>query len=74
MQKNELKNEFLTPREVAEVLRVPRRKVWRLIREGTLPVIVLSPRQRRIPLRALEALAQFSREETSRHDEQTTSG
>ncbi|MEW6572576.1 MAG: helix-turn-helix domain-containing protein [Bacillota bacterium] len=52
-----MEERFLTPKEAAEVLKVPRLKIWRLIREGKLPVLVLSPRQRRIPLSALTRLA-----------------
>lgn len=53
-----MQERFLTPAEVAEVLRIPRRKVWVLIREGRLPVIELSARQRRIPLSALVKMAE----------------
>jgi len=49
---------FLTPKEAAEMLKVPRLKIWRLIREGRLPVVELSPRQRRIPLSRLLQLAE----------------
>jgi excisionase family DNA binding protein len=54
---------FLTPKEAAVVLRIPLRRVWKLIREGKLPVIEVGPRTRRIPTEALVQLSLGQKQE-----------
>ena len=49
-----MKNEMLTPREVAEYLKVPIRTVWRWCRTGTLPAVKIG-KYWRIPRDELEA-------------------
>jgi excisionase family DNA binding protein len=50
-------NEFVTPKQAAEILGISLRKVWVLIREGKLPVLDFGPRSRRIPVAALVEMA-----------------
>ena len=49
-----MKDEMLTPHEVAEYLRVPIRTVWRWCRTGTLPAVKIG-KYWRIPGDELEA-------------------
>ena len=52
---------LMTPREVAERLRVSTRTVQNWIREGRLPATRVSPRVVRIPADAVEALVRRCR-------------
>jgi excisionase family DNA binding protein len=49
-----MKDEMLTPREVAEYLKVPIQTVWRWCRTGTLPAVKIG-KYWRIPGDELEA-------------------
>ena len=55
----------VTPTEAAELLRISRVSVFRLLRDGQLPSIVIGRRSRRIPLQAIKRLVEP--EKGSRH-------
>lgn len=52
---------LLTIAQAARALNVSRTTVWRLLRDGRIPVVELRPGSRRIPSAALTALAQKGR-------------
>ncbi|HID85927.1 MAG TPA: DNA-binding protein [Anaerolineae bacterium] len=54
-----INNEMLTPREVAEYLKVPIQTIWRWCRTGTLPAVKIG-KYWRIPRNELEAFIKTS--------------
>lgn len=53
--------DLLTVREVAEILRVDRSYVYRIIREGRLPILRLTPHKTRIVKAELRAFLDAAR-------------
>jgi excisionase family DNA binding protein len=53
-------NEVLTPRQVCELLSITRTTLWRLVRDGRLPVIRLSRRTKRFRKTDILALSKTS--------------
>jgi excisionase family DNA binding protein len=49
--------EFLSIKQTAAIIQVPSSTVRKLLRTGVIPCVTLGPHTRRIPRRALEALA-----------------
>jgi len=54
----EQKNLFVRPRDAAVMLSISRTRVYEMLNSGTLPGVRLEGRTWRIPLAALEKLAQ----------------
>ena len=68
----EATSEVLTVRQAADLLGVDRHTVYKLIREGKIPVVKLSPQVWRIPkwmlLKHLEELAETKGERNTIHE------
>ena len=57
-----LNKKYYRPDEVAALLNVHRRTIYRMIRDGRLPGVTMDQRPRRIPRDAVAALATYSPE------------
>jgi excisionase family DNA binding protein len=58
---------LLTPQQAFNLLQVKRSNGWRMIQDGTIPSVRLSPRVVRVPRQALEEMIAQPRERALRN-------